>query len=189
MGSFEKFMKMVLCGFRRSIISAGLALIVACSNATAGTSQPEQAPHKRVSFLDRVESLGESILRPSDPFRLNPGRDPNGWSFTLAPYGWLPGLSGNVGIGDLPLTPIGYSAQKVLGSLDWAVFLRGEVRKDATKVQRRGQSCNEGVSHDLLTFLGLFLSLRSSPCAVASFLWSARWYDSRRISRPSSLFR
>ena len=37
----------------------------------------------------------------------------------------------------------------------------------------RGNGRREGVSHDLLTFLGFFLSLRSSPCAVASFLWSA----------------
>ena len=42
-----------------------------------------------------------------------------------------------------------------------------------------------GVSHDLLTSLGSFLSLRSSPYAAPSLLWSDGWSDNSRTSRPS----
>lgn len=58
-----------------------------------------------------------------------PGRDSNGWSFTLEPYLWAMGTSGKVGVNGLPPVQVDYSAKTILQHLDWGIMGRGEVRK------------------------------------------------------------
>jgi opacity protein-like surface antigen len=81
-------------------------------------------------FLAPVgDFVRDSILRPKTPFELVPGKDPNGWSFMLEPYGWAMGLDGDVDVGRLPAVNIDIDARKILQHLDWGVFARGEIRK------------------------------------------------------------
>ena len=73
--------------------------------------------------------MRDSILRPKAPFELVPGKDPNGWSFMLEPYGWAMGLDGDVDVKGLPAVNIDIDAKKLLQHLDWGIFARGEIRK------------------------------------------------------------
>ncbi len=50
------------------------------------------------------------------------------WSFSIQPYGWLPSLAGDVGIGRLPTSHIDYSAKDLLSNLRWGAFLKAEAR-------------------------------------------------------------
>ena len=99
-------------------------------------------PDDRVSATGEVEArsnhsflppLGhfarDSILRPKTPFEMVPGKDPNGWSFSLEPYAWAMGLDGEVDVRGLPAVDVNLSAKKLLQNLDWAIFGRGEIRK------------------------------------------------------------
>ena len=63
------------------------------------------------------------------PFELVPGKDPNGWTFMLEPYGWAMGLDGDVDVKGLPSMNIDVGSITLLQHLDWAIFARGEVRK------------------------------------------------------------
>ena len=63
------------------------------------------------------------------PFELVPGKDPNAWGFVLEPYGWAMGLDGDVDVRRLPTMNVNVDAKKILQSLDWAIFARGEIRK------------------------------------------------------------
>ncbi|HVE16216.1 MAG TPA: hypothetical protein VNB29_05740 [Chthoniobacterales bacterium] len=62
-----------------------------------------------------------------DTFEVVPGKNSK-WSFTLEPYGWLPGLVGDVGIKGFPASHIDYSPKTLLSNLQWGVFMKGEAR-------------------------------------------------------------
>jgi opacity protein-like surface antigen len=62
-------------------------------------------------------------------FAVVPGKDPDGWSFTLEPYLWAMAVSGKVGVNGLPPAKIDYSPKTVLQHLDWGIMAKGEVRK------------------------------------------------------------
>jgi hypothetical protein len=62
-------------------------------------------------------------------FEVVPGKDPNGWSFIIEPYGWAMGLSGDIGVRGLPPTHVDVSAKEILQHLDWGIFAKGEIRK------------------------------------------------------------
>jgi len=54
-----------------------------------------------------------------------------GWSFTLAPYAWMSGISGDVAtIPPLPPSKVDESFSDVLDDLEGAFFVYGEARKD-----------------------------------------------------------
>lgn len=60
-------------------------------------------------------------------FEVVPGKK-SPWSFTLEPYGWLPGLTGDVGAKGLPASHVDYSPKTLLSNLKWGVFAKGEAR-------------------------------------------------------------
>lgn len=96
---------------------AALAPAFAASNPEAGKTF---AP---------VDDLQDPIEKTDHGFVVVPGRDPDGWSFTLEPYLWAMGTSGKVGVAGLPPVTVDYTAKTVLQHLDWGVMGRGEVRK------------------------------------------------------------
>ena len=104
--------------------------MLACvANSMAGTAASNPAPAKH-SFLDPVgDFVRDDIWKPTQPFELVPGKDPNGWSFVLEPYVWAMGLNGNVGVKGLPPSKVDFSSRTVLQNLDWGIFARGEIRK------------------------------------------------------------
>ena len=98
------------------------------SDKNVAPSDQEEVPKR--SFLGPIGDFArDSILRPKTPFELVPGKDPNGWGFVLEPYGWAMGLDGDVDIRRLPTMNVNVDAKKILQSLDWAIFARGEIRK------------------------------------------------------------
>ena len=80
-----------------------------------------------------VESLGDSPVSRRNGFEVVPGKNPNGWSFTLEPYGWAMGMAGDLGERGLPPTHVDFSAKDILQHLDWGgwvdpiIGLRGQV--------------------------------------------------------------
>lgn len=58
-----------------------------------------------------------------------PGRESNGWTFTLEPYLWAMGTSGQVGVAGLPPVQVEMNTKSILQNLDWGVMAKGEVRK------------------------------------------------------------
>lgn len=61
-------------------------------------------------------------------FEVVPGKDPNGWSFILEPYGWAMGLDGTVGVDGFS-ADVNFSSLDLLEHIDWFIFMKGEVRK------------------------------------------------------------
>jgi hypothetical protein len=110
-----------------------LVLLLANLPIHAGTvAEPAPAsPDKpRYSFLDPIGDFArDSIIDPKTPFELVPGKNPDGWSFVLEPYAWAMGLSGDVGIKGLPAAHVEASSLNILRNLNWAIFMRGEIRK------------------------------------------------------------
>lgn len=89
----------------------------------------ESESRKRLFLAPVGDFVRDSILRPKAPFELVPGKDPNGWSFMLEPYGWAMGLDGDIDVKGLPSVNIDIDARKILQHLDWGIFARGEIRK------------------------------------------------------------
>ena len=104
----------------------------ASQNAAAGSEVGKtvaQPPPKK-SFIDPIEGfVRNSILRPTVPFELIPGKDPNGWQFVIEPYLWAIGLSGITGVGELPAVDVNVSSSKLLQNFDWGLMAQGEIRK------------------------------------------------------------
>jgi hypothetical protein len=99
--------------------------------ATAGKSvvATEVSPATH-SFLDPVDDfVKDSIVRPTSPFKLVPGKDPNGWQFLIEPYLWAMGISGKTGVGSLPAMNANESAKTLLQHLDWGIMSKAEIRK------------------------------------------------------------
>lgn len=99
------------------------------SRASDIPSGTQSAQGTSFSLTAPPESFGHSILHPQDPFQVVPGKDPDGWSFTLEPYLWAIGMSGDVGVKGLPAVHLDYNAKTILQHLDWGLMARGEIRK------------------------------------------------------------
>jgi hypothetical protein len=65
----------------------------------------------------------------NQPFELIPGRNHDSWQFVLEPYAWSPGLYGDIGLKNLPVAKVNQGPIDLLKTLDWGLFLRGEVRQ------------------------------------------------------------
>lgn len=117
---------------RISIIIAALAtanMLHAAAPAGQEAATPVEAPAKH-SFLEPVgDFVNDSIIRPTAPFELVPGKNPNDWEFVVMPYLWAMGLSGKTGVGGLPPMNVNMSSKKILQNLDWAIMGQGEIRK------------------------------------------------------------
>ena len=111
---------------------AAFALATTLHAGTPTVPKPEtpaEAPAKH-SFLDPIEGFArDSILHPTNPFQLVPGKDPNGWAFVIEPYAWAMGIEGKTGVGGFPAMNVNVDAVNVLRHLDWAIFAKGEIRK------------------------------------------------------------
>ncbi len=82
------------------------------------------------SFLDPIEGFArDSILHPTAPFELVPGKNANDWQVVVMPYLWAMGLNGKSGVGGLPPMDVSLSSKRILQNLDWAVMGQGEIRK------------------------------------------------------------
>lgn len=121
-----RFMSIKATYFALSII-IGLAFFSPTSQA--GETTNSLTPQHHYSFEQSVESLGEEVVHPKDPYQLIPGKNPDGWGGVIEPYGWLPALSGDVGVKGLPPVHINPTSKDLLKHLDWGAFLKGEVRR------------------------------------------------------------
>lgn len=104
----------------------------ASQNAAAGSEVGKTVvpPPPKKSFVDPIEGFArDSILRPTVPFELIPGKDPNGWQFVIEPYLWAIGLSGKMGVGGLPPVAVDVSSRNLLQNFDWGIMAQGEIRK------------------------------------------------------------
>ncbi len=148
--------------------------------AEAENSAPQTATQNNHSFLDPIESFAtDSILRPTAPFQLLPGKDPNGWSFVIEPYVWAMAINGKTGVGSLPAMSVNQDAINVIRHLDWAIFAKGEVRKGRWGVLGDGYYAALSASGDLGGNLYKEGSLQMQQ-ALASLALSYRIIDDRR---------
>ena len=94
---------------------------------------PPEAGH-HYSFEQSVESLGEEVIHPRDPYPVIPGKNPSDWFVIIEPTGWLPSVSGSASVKGLPSVDINKKAnlstlKQVVSHLDSAVGGKLEVRK------------------------------------------------------------
>ena len=108
-----------------------ICFIALVFSGSALNAAEQSAPETQGRTLDNSVSLWlqDRVVRPVQPFELVPGKDANAWTFMIEPYGWSPGLYGNIGIKNLPVAEVNQSPIDILKKLDWGFFLRGEVRK------------------------------------------------------------
>jgi hypothetical protein len=108
-----------------------LAVTAALSGVEAGSvTEPPAEPAKPRSFLAPVGGFfTDSILRPTHPFELVPGKDPDAWGFVLEPYLWGASMSGTAGIAPLPALGVDLKTRKILENLKFGVMGAGEIRK------------------------------------------------------------
>ena len=110
-----------------STLLLGLVVLVAATSAArAGTAPSLDQP---VQIETTGSWLQDTVVRPVAPFELVPGKNANAWTFMIEPYGWSPGLYGNIGLKELPVAKVNQSPIDILKKLDWGFFARGEVRK------------------------------------------------------------
>lgn len=109
-----------MCSFRKIPFIAALLLVV-----TYVATAPARAGDDGKKAVPVLDPVGEKPLPKT--FEVVPGKD-SPWSFTIEPYAWLPGLSGNIGLGGLGPVHVDYGAGKVLSDFQWGAFLKGEVR-------------------------------------------------------------
>jgi hypothetical protein len=87
-------------------------------------------PKLREAGKSLTEPVGDDSASSGRRFVIVPGKDPEGWSFTLEPYLWAIGMAGKIGVKGEPPSSVDYNARTVLQHLDWGIFAKGEVRKD-----------------------------------------------------------
>jgi len=109
------------------LLLASASLMPGSRAATVESPNPAILSHRMAEAVDVFAE--NSVLRPTDPFQLVPGKDPNGWSFMIEPYVWAMGLEGQVGVAGLPPNHVGASSIEVLRHLDWGIFSKAEIRK------------------------------------------------------------
>ncbi|MDR6951171.1 hypothetical protein J2X65_000519 [Ancylobacter sp. 3268] len=73
-------------------------------------------------------SLVASSLAADLPGQRPPAAGTDDWTFTIAPYFWAAGMSGDVGQFDLPAVHVDASFSDILDNLDFAVMATGEAR-------------------------------------------------------------
>lgn len=111
--------RLLLFGLTASLASSALV-----SAADTSADSPD-----RLLASDSGRWLLDRAIRPVQPFELVPGRSADDWGFVIEPYAWAPGLYGDIGIKELPVAKVSQSPVDLLKTLDWGLFLRGEVRK------------------------------------------------------------
>ena len=102
-------------------------LVFACSTLVAG--QVTSTPVATNSSSGFQEWIQQTILHPIHPYETIQGKNPNDWTCTLEPYGWLPGVYGQIGAKGLPPVNVHQNPIQLLTKLNWAAFLNAEVRK------------------------------------------------------------
>jgi hypothetical protein len=116
---------------------AALFLVGALSNSASAAHPPTSAAAQTAEAADAGASQTTSKnFAPIEQvptqlpkyFEVVPGKDPNGWSFMLEPYGWALGIDGTVGVGRFS-SDVNVSSIDVLKHIDWFIFMKGEVRK------------------------------------------------------------
>ena len=115
--------------YRRRRIAALCALLACACVRPAGAAAPDAAGGEQRLDAPVSAWLRNHVVSPAEPFELVPGKSADAWGFVIEPYGWSPGLYGTIGIGELPSASIAASPIDVLRKLDWALFVRGEIRK------------------------------------------------------------
>lgn len=103
-------------------MAVGTAVVPLHAGETRRLDEPAGA-NRQASWLQ------SRVIRPVAPFELVPGKSADAWTFMIEPYGWSPGLYGNIGIKELPVAEVQQSPVDILKKLDWGFFARGEVRK------------------------------------------------------------
>ncbi len=107
-----------------------LLAVPAVQATTVEAPSPAATEKNRPTFLEPIGDFArDSVLQPKTPFELVPGKDPNDWGFVIEPYVWALGLNGNTGVKGFPASHVSYSSRTIIQHLDWAIFLRGEIRK------------------------------------------------------------
>lgn len=106
------------------------------TNSTVSFDSPVPAasPQHHFSFERSIESLGEEIVHPKDPYQVIPGRDPNDWCVIIEPELCLPTISGTASAKGLPPVDIQKKVnlsdlQKALSHLDTFIMGKVELRK------------------------------------------------------------
>lgn len=123
-----------------------------------------------VDFSAPVESTAAVIV---------PGRESNGWSFTLEPYLWAMGTSGKVGVAGLPPVQVDYTAKTVLQHLDWGIMGRGEVRNGRWGLLADGLFAQLSASGNLPASFYTNTSIKVQQ-GMASLALAFRLFDDRR---------
>ena len=101
-------------------------LLVTCSSLVAGQAiSTSEATNSSPGFQEWIQ---QTVLHPEHPYETIQGKNPDGWAFILQPYGWLPGVYGQIGAKGLPPVNVNQSPIQVLSKLNWATFLKAEVR-------------------------------------------------------------
>lgn len=85
------------------VLAVGATLLSPLSSASAGTAEPKE------------------IVAPITPV------PPPKWEFTLEPYAWATGMDGTTGVGGID-SHIDVPFNDIIDHIDWAIFLKGEVR-------------------------------------------------------------
>lgn len=183
---------MICKGPAGSIATAGL---MACAHAmglclsigtTALASQPVQEAADRARLESKPSLLAplgdfvrDSIVSPEHPFELVPGKDPDGWTFSIAPYLWAGALDGTVGIDRAPEMQVNAKANSLLQNLNWGAAAFGEVRKGRWGLLADGYYADLSASQDLGDVFYKSGSLGIQQ-AFASLAIACRIIDDRR---------
>jgi hypothetical protein len=76
--------------------------------------------------ISSTEAADMTPLAPAP----TPVETPSGWSYTISPYIWVAGISGDVGVGRLPQANINADFGDILKNLDFGAMATGEARND-----------------------------------------------------------
>lgn len=85
------------------VLAVGSALLSSLSSASAGTGESKE-----------IITPVTSVPAPR-------------WEFTLEPYAWAVGLDGTIGVRGIE-SHIDFPFNEIIDHIDWAIFLKGEVR-------------------------------------------------------------
>ncbi len=167
--------------FRIFSISLALAATLHAETTTVPEApQPSPPPTRTHSFLDPIEDFArDSIIHPSAPFELVPGKNPNGWEFVIEPYVWAMGIQGKTGVGGMPAMDVQSTAIEGLKYLDWGIMAMGEIRKGRWGVLGDGYYAALSGSGDLEGILYKSGSIQMQQ-ALASLSLAYRIIDDRR---------
>ncbi len=102
-----------------------------------------------VSVNDSVRTwLHDHVERPVAPFQLVPGKPASDWAFAIEPYGWAPAFSPTISVPNFPSLSLSADPAQVISKLNWAIMLRGEVRKGRFGVLADGMFAQFSASAD-----------------------------------------